>query len=64
MPRIVSILPASLTTITSNTPSVGEAEGAICMPPPKNWQFATTTCCAFASSCVEPSMTIVIGLFL
>ena len=29
MPRIVSILPASLTTITSNTPSVGEAEGAL-----------------------------------
>src|SRR5438477_5990 len=35
IPRMVSILPASLITITSNTPSVGDADGAICIPPPK-----------------------------
>ena len=64
MPRMVSILPASLMRTTSNTPSVGEADGAICIPPPKNWQLAMTTCCAFLSSWTDPSMSTVIGLFL
>src|ERR1700682_1877181 len=63
MPRMVSILPASFTRITSKTPSVGDAEGAICMPPPKNWQFAMTTCCALGSSCLVWSTSTVIGFF-
>src|SRR6266480_1961595 len=62
MPRRLSTLPALPMTMTSNTPSVGEALGAMRIPPPKYWQLATTTCCA-TTSCASPSMITCIGLF-